>query len=60
MLKYVTGGHLIESFAIFPCVSLNWMHKTNSTPLSWEFNIAWLFWYISIGNVRNNLKKAGY
>lgn len=60
MLKYVNCGHLVESFAIFPCISLNWMHKTNSTPLSWEFNIAWFFWYFSIGNVKSNLKKARY
>ena len=61
MIKdYVYGGHLIEAFVILPSISVNWMHKTSSTPLSWEINFAWLFWQIAIGNVRNNLKKAGY
>lgn len=60
MKDYFSGGWLIESFAILPSISLNWMHKVGNTPMSWELNFAWLFWYFSIGNVRINLKKAGY
>ena len=60
MKDYFSGGWLIESFAILPSISLNWMHKVGNTPMSWELNFVWFFWYFSIGNVRINLKKAGY
>ena len=58
--NYFNGGHLIECFCITPSINFNWMHKTTTTPMSWELNFSWFFWYISFGNVKVNLKKAGY
>ena len=58
--EYFSCGWLIECIAILPSISFNWMHHTYATPVSWELNFAWLFWYFSIGNVKFNLKKAGY
>lgn len=56
--NYVHGGHLIECCVLFPCINLNWMHLTSGK--SYEVNISWLFWYLSIGNIRYTLKKNGY
>jgi len=60
MKEYFSFCHLIECFCFLPSISLNWMHKTNKTPTSWELNFVWLFWQFSIGNVRINLKKLEY
>ena len=50
MLKYVNCGHLIESFAFIPSISLNWMKTTHGT--AFEIQFTWLFWYINFGNVK--------
>ena len=60
MKEFIRIGHLVESFAFLPSISYNWMHKTNIAPKSWEVSFAWLYWYLAIGNIRSNLKKAGY
>jgi len=56
--KYIHGGHLIECFVIFPDFSWGWMTLKEGT--SYELRIAWLFWYVSIGNIHYTLKKNGY
>ena len=60
MKDYFNYGCLIECFIITPSINFNWMHKTTKTPMSWELNFSWFFWYFSIGNIKINLKKAGY
>ena len=53
--KYFNDGHLIESFAVLPSISYNWMQTTDGKVH--EVTFAWLFWYFSIGNVRIYLDK---
>ena len=61
MKKYFSCGRLIEAFVILPGINYNWMNvysKYSEEPeLSWELVFSWLFWYISIGNVKINLEK---
>lgn len=53
--KYFDAGHLIESCAILPSISYNWMRTYHGTAK--EVTFAWLFWYFSIGNIRIYLDK---
>lgn len=53
--KYFNSGHLIESFAVLPSISYNWMKTINGKAR--EVTFAWLFWYFSIGNIRIYLDK---
>ena len=61
MKKYFSCGRLIEAFVVLPGINYNWMHVYNhskrKTQLSWELVFSWLFWYVSIGNVKINLEK---
>ena len=43
MKDYFDCGYLIECFCITPSINFNWMHKTNTTPMSWELQFAWFF-----------------
>ena len=52
---YFNYGHLIESFAILPSISYNWIQTSKGKV--YEINFAWLFWYFTIGNVRKFLKN---
>ena len=60
MKDYFNCGRLIDSFCVLPLINITWMRKTNTTPTSWEISFALFFWYISIGNIKINLKKSGY
>lgn len=53
--EYFDGGHLIESFAVLPSISYNWMQTTDGKVR--EVTFAWLYWYFSIGNTKIYLKK---
>lgn len=61
MKKYFDCGRLIETFVFLPSINYNWMKvcfKYSEEPeLKWELVFSWLFWYISIGNVKINLEK---
>lgn len=61
MKKYFSCGRLIEAFVVLPGINYNWMNVYNrskrKTELSWELVFSWLFWYVSIGNVKINLEK---
>lgn len=52
---YFDYGHLIESFAILPSISYNWIQTSEGKVR--EVTFAWLFWYFAIGNTRIYLKK---
>lgn len=55
---YFDAGHLIDSCAILPSISYNWMRTTDGKV--YEITFTWIFWYVSFGNVRITLKKMGY
>ncbi len=61
MKKYFSCGRLVEAFAVLPFINLNWTNvyfKNSKNPkLSWELTFSWLFWYVSVGNVKINLEK---
>lgn len=59
MKKYFSCGRLIEAFVILPGINYNWMRVYNNKKcsISWELVFSWLFWYVSVGNVKINLEK---
>ena len=70
-MKYlgISGGWIIEGFCILPSISINWMkslEKTNHYCVLDKYNtyydiqFAWLFWYITIGQIKKKLKEQGY
>ena len=51
-------GHLIESFCITPTIDVSWMGLRDGTYIDIRF--AWLFWYITFGQITKKLKETGY
>ena len=55
---------LIESFAIFPSLNINWMTtnwvKTGEYRKIYDIQFTWLFWYISTSNISKYLKENSY
>ena len=56
-MKYlgITCGRLIESFVIIPSINVTWMSYKLKT--YYNINIAWLYWYITIGQVHKLIKN---
>lgn len=68
-MKYlgISYGKIIEGFSIFPSVSVNWaIFKVNDklpgnyANRYYDIQFAWLFWYITFGQIKNKLKEEGY
>jgi hypothetical protein len=51
-------GTLIESFVLLPSIDFSWMSLKSGT--YYDLRFAWLFWYITIGEINNRLKEDGY
>ncbi len=54
----ISYGKIIEGFAFIPSISLNWATLRNKK--YYDIQFAWLFWYFTIGQIKNKLKKEGY
>ncbi len=67
-MKYlgISYGKIIEGFDIFPTISVSWatLKVNDKLPGNYKryYNIqfAWLFWYFTIGQIKNKLKEEGY
>lgn len=67
-MKYwgISCGKIIEGFSFFPSVSVNWAILKVKDKLPGNYNryydieFAWLFWYVTIGQLKNKFKEEGY
>ena len=65
-MKYlgISGGKIVEGFSILPSINLNWAvsysRKENKYHKIYDVQFSWLFWYFTIGQVKNWLKENGY
>ena len=59
-MKYlgISGGWIVEGFSILPSINVNWM--TVREGKCYDVQFAWLFWYFTIGQIKNKLKEYGY
>ena len=59
-MKYlgIDYGWLIEGFVILPSFSWNWMTLRDGR--YYDLTFQWLFWYFTIGEIKNKLKENGY
>ena len=59
-MKYldISYGKIIEGFSFIPNVNLNWM--TLDGCRYYDIQFAWLFWYVTVGQIKNKLKEEGY
>lgn len=64
-MKYwgISYGKIIEGFSVFPSISVNWATLKVSDKLPGNYNryydiqFAWLWWYFTIGQLKNKLKE---
>lgn len=54
----VKFGRIIEGFSLLPCININWIRVENKTYHDVQF--AWLFWYITIGQISKYLSERNY
>ena len=67
-MKYIgiTFGRIIEGFCILPSITLLWatLNVKDKLPGNYatyyDLQFSWLFWYFTIGQIRNKLKERGY
>lgn len=71
-MKYlgITFGRLVDGFCILPSIDLTWATLTVKDKLSgkllgnyatyYDLRFTWLFWYFTIGQIKNKLKEEGY
>ena len=69
-MKYlgISGGWIIEGFCILPSINISWMKSLRRKPTLvldkydtyYDVQFAWLFWYFTIGQIKNKLKEQGY
>lgn len=67
-MKYwgVDYGRIIEGFSVFPSISVSWatLQVINKLPGNYkryyDIQFAWLFWYVTFGQLKNKLKEEGY
>ena len=67
-MKYmgITFGRIIEGFCILPSISLLWATLNIKDKLPgnyatyYDLQFSWLFWYFTIGQIKNKLKERGY
>ena len=65
-MKYwgISYGKIIEGFIIFPSVSVNWAIFQVNDKFPGNYNryydiqFAWLFWYVTFGQIKNKLKSV--
>lgn len=59
-MKYlgISGGRLIEAFVIIPTFDVTWMTLKDETYRDVRF--IWLFWYVTVGQIKKKLKEQGY
>lgn len=54
----VSKGRIIESFSVLPTVNVHWMRTEDKTYYDVQF--AWLFWYVTVGQLSKFLETQGY
>lgn len=67
-MKYwgISYGKIIEGFSVFPSVSVSWatLRVKYKLPVNYnryyDIQFAWLFWYVTFGQLKNKLKEEGY
>lgn len=67
-MKYwgISYGKIIEGFSVFPSISVSWafLQVNNKLPENYkryyDIQFTWLFWYVTIGQIKNKLKEEGY
>ena len=67
-MKYIgiTFGRIIEGFCILPSIDLTWATLNVKDKLSgnyatyYDMRFVWLFWYFTIGQIKNKLKEQEY
>lgn len=74
-MKYlgIDYGRIIEGFCLLPSINLNWgrfedeifllgngLKSKGKFKKYYDIQFAWLWWYFTIGQIKNKLKMNGY
>ena len=67
-MKYwgISCGKIVEGFDIFPTISVSWVTIQVDNKLLekykryYDIQFVWLFWYFTIGQIKNKLEERVY
>ena len=59
-MKYfgIDYGWIVEGFTFIPSITLNWATIENKK--YYDIQFAWLYWYLTIGQIHKKVKEFGF